>query len=237
MITHSPVLPAAASRRGRFRRSGFTLIELLTVIAIIGILVAILIPTVGAVRESARSAACQNNLRQIHMAIFLYSEDHTGFFPDDNNGGGKTWAMEIASYLGYDRHLDYKELLECPSKAGRIPNWQFWHSNYGMNYLLVAYDGQDDRRLRFEQIRDPTRILLVHDWFGWGRISMPPEIRGNEGRQREVFIHGDRSNAVFVDGHVARLSRDEYPFDQGGSWFNPLRQIETAARPYGYREW
>ncbi len=236
MQPSSPI-PRSQPTRSARRSGAFTLIELLTVIAIIGILAAILIPTLGAVRESARSASCQNNLRQIHLATVLYSEDHSGFFPDDNNGGGKTWTMELASYLDYDRHLNKKEIFKCSSKVGLIDNWQFWHSNYAMNYLLVAYDGQDDRRLRYEQIREPTRILLAHDWFGWGRISMPPEIRGNNQRQGEVFIHNGHSNAVFVDGHIARLSREEYPFNQGGSWFNPLRQIDTAALPYGYREW
>lgn len=215
--------------------SGFTLIELLTVIAVIGILAAILIPVTARVRESARASQCQNQLRQIHLAVLLYSEDHEGHFPDDNNEGGKTWTMEIASYLGYDRHLNHKEILECPSKPGLIPDWQFWHSNYAMNFLLVAYDGQDPRRLRVEQIQNPSRIMLAHDWFGWGRISMPSSIRGFPARQAEVFIHNDRSNAVFLDGHVRPLSREEYPFDQGGSWFDPFRQLDSARYPYGYR--
>jgi prepilin-type N-terminal cleavage/methylation domain-containing protein/prepilin-type processing-associated H-X9-DG protein len=64
-----------------FPRSGFTLIELLTVIAIIGILAAILIPVVGAVRDSARGAQCVSNLRQIGQAIHLYAEANEGLAP------------------------------------------------------------------------------------------------------------------------------------------------------------
>ncbi len=74
----------ASTRRPASPRSAFTLIELLTVIAIIGILAAILIPTVGAVRESARSAACASNLRQIAMAVLLFTESNGGRLPGSN---------------------------------------------------------------------------------------------------------------------------------------------------------
>src|SRR5690554_1247885 len=64
---------------------GFTLIELLTVIAIIGILAAILIPVVGSVRSKARGAACQTMLRQVGIAMFLYAEDNAGILPPFND--------------------------------------------------------------------------------------------------------------------------------------------------------
>jgi prepilin-type N-terminal cleavage/methylation domain-containing protein/prepilin-type processing-associated H-X9-DG protein len=80
-------------------RRGFTLVELLVVIAIIGVLVALLLPAVQAARESARRSQCQNNLKQVGLAMHMH-HDAKGRLPHGNRGCcNGTWANYILPYL------------------------------------------------------------------------------------------------------------------------------------------
>ncbi len=87
-------------RAGRASRCAFTLIELLVVIAIIAILISLLVPAVQKVREAAARTQCQNNLKQLGLAVHNYHDVYKAFPPSRVGGNGEgSWAVLIMPYL------------------------------------------------------------------------------------------------------------------------------------------
>src|SRR5262245_62055732 len=97
------------ARNPLMQRRGFTLVELLVVMAIIGILVALLLPAVQAARESARRAACQNQLSQLILAVGHYEMAHGVYPPGTVDAKGPilngpvgyhhNWLIQILPYI------------------------------------------------------------------------------------------------------------------------------------------
>lgn len=100
----------SACRQAQADLHGFTLVELLVVITIIGILIALLLPAVQAAREAARRMQCENNLKQVGLAILNY-EASCGVMPPGgmvcSSGYGTSWWVRILPYIEMGTILDH----------------------------------------------------------------------------------------------------------------------------------
>lgn len=115
------------------KRRAFTLIELLVVIAIIALLMAILMPTLRAVRNQAKAVACQANLKQWGLAFAMFKEDHDGFFPEYG-----FWPNQLRSYYGNNQELWLCPMATRAADEGGQEPFAAWRTeghngSYGMN--------------------------------------------------------------------------------------------------------
>lgn len=206
--------------------SGFTLIELLVVVAIIGILAAILFPVFGRVREKARSASCQSNLKQIGLGVSMYAQDWD-HFPRGLDAGDKytpqIWngdpdAVNLATTpMIQDVLMPYvksSQVWGCPSDTGydfdditgqpfdaRPSSYQKYGLSYAYRTRLTFYN------LNEESLPRPAETNVLCDSNGgW---------HGGSAFDRSAR----RYNMLFADSHVKSVNADAFE----RAWAMPLR--------------
>ncbi|EIP98549.1 prepilin-type N-terminal cleavage/methylation domain-containing protein [Opitutaceae bacterium TAV1] len=206
----------------RLRVCAFTLIELLTVIAIIGILAAIIIPTVGVVRSNARATQCSSNMRQIGMACHLFAADNKGHFPYANgrNGSTKPFSWQLASYLGLENQVGSAPLpraagvLLCPSYK-YDPNAR--QSPYAYNPNIDPNNGGVYGKEVWNYkatIGTASRLILLVESDGTDFYS-PSADTGSATDAIYRRHPGNSANFCFADAHVERI-KGKIPYNING---------------------
>lgn len=156
----------------RKRESGFTLIELLTVIAIIAILAAILLPVLSSARERGRRTTCMSNLHQIAAAVQMYRDDNRQFPLDaleasailathwygTNDQSGDGWGLGGL----YPEYVTQKKPFNCPNSDVSDVNDPKYNT----------YDGQDPAK-----VGTPDEIKYRRAWKVNSGVVDPSERR------------------------------------------------------------
>jgi prepilin-type processing-associated H-X9-DG protein/prepilin-type N-terminal cleavage/methylation domain-containing protein len=204
-------------KRG-WKASGlFTLIELLVVIAIIAILAAMLMPALQRAREAARTASCQNKLKQFGLVFNMYTPDYDGYFPTHmvegenwywdhvvlKNGYVTTGSLFICPTRTSVQHESWRDVKPSNVAAGDYP---YKHSDYGYNYEHIGggyeYGGTANTYVpaRMNSIRNPAETIVLADTLfdtTWGGNFLLHDAAGDL-----HAAHSGAANVLWADGHV-----------------------------------
>ena len=145
----------------RTKQAAFTLVELLSVVAIITILSALAAVGLGKVRDQSRQTASKSNLRQLALAMSLFTVDNKGKLPTTytNDPGYVGWDITVLPYLNLTSRIEKSQVFSDPTAEAR----QSGVLHFGMNLVLGRGRPSDnpgwftDNR----QIGQPSRRILL----------------------------------------------------------------------------
>ncbi len=205
--------------------TGFTLVELLVTVAIIGLLLAILMPALNVARESARASACARNMREIGMAAMLYAADHDGRYPRSQHSAfvhrEVVWARSLARYLG-ETDAGWSNLLRsvyrCPSDRRPAA------LSFGLNVYFELgpeddYEGKPATWRTNYEVPVPSRTILFAENESAADHIMPNYWAGSRDVSDVAHDrHRGSANYIFADGHVERHTLNEI--------YDPARAVD-----------
>ncbi len=191
----------------------FTLIELLVVVAIIAILAALLLPSLGRAWDVARRSSCGGNLRQQGFAVFSYSNDYSGYLITraySSSGTGVMhwlWRVQLAPYLNMAPGVPYywtKGAFKClscrlkPSDAG-------YGGGYGWNrFVGDCDDSAFYPRLKLHTLKELPETIFIADATDlnvsgeFNYVSVQYTTDGRAIGRR----HQNGANVLWGDGHM-----------------------------------
>jgi len=227
------------SNRLQRQQQGFTLIELLVVIAIIGILAAILFPVFARARENARRASCMSNIKQLGLALMMYSQDY-----DE-----KAFAARAGTWwtTAYELYLKNSQILKCPSAPSSTRATDYSANWYFLGFIAASPPAGvtlDDGHAVPLTLMNSSMTMFALDG-GQGRTSAWEDVADTWYSQSAAGVgkfketdqynvsprHLDGVTCGFFDGHVKWLPKQKVFQKYDGS------PIPRDASHFGEKYW
>jgi prepilin-type N-terminal cleavage/methylation domain-containing protein len=216
---------------------GFTLVEQLMVVAVIGVLAALLLPALNRTRVKALRPACINNLRQLNLGIRMYADESGGLFPAPKKNGPPdafvAYTTIMQPYLRTTSTPSNRGLFACPADAFHYDYDEHTfvskslHAQSNYSYSSYAFNGGNFPMgkppavrwpgiagLKLSSIKEPAKTVLISEFpallpYSWHK----PGTSGHYNNAQDVVS--------FIDGHVSFIKiywNSATPPDRHEAW-------------------
>ena len=182
---------------------GATVVETSVCIVLFGVVLSILMPAIGVMRENALSARCQRQLGALGTAMELYSREHEkreNVLPSSELPDGPLWFEKLERFVSGHEEGRSQENFACP----RAPRWQ---RGFGRDTISYGWnEGFLPHKTLRSQVLNANETIVIAD-----SLAGPPSdsVVSADGELRFDPRHLGSGNVLFLSGHVALMTLEE----------------------------